>query len=95
MYKSIEEKIQQAKVDGKATIVVGDMNAKIGNQIIGNHTEISKGGKLLIDMAKKQGMTIVNKKDVCKGKWTKEEAGKKSIIDYTLIDEINEQAIKK
>ena len=95
MYKDIGNKVHEAKLEDRAVIIGGDMNAKTGNKIEGNHEKQTKGGKMLINLAEKEGMTIMNTKEVCKGKWTREEAGKKSIIDYVLIDKNYEEAVKE
>ena len=39
---------------------MGDMNCKIGDLIDGNKDDISKGGKIMINMIKENNMLIIN-----------------------------------
>ena len=53
MYKGLKEQIKQARKEKQNILLVGDFNCKIGPRIKGNTDEITKGGKLLVDMAQK------------------------------------------
>ena len=43
-----------------------------------------KGGRLLIGMVEGNHLKRINAEDCCKGKWTREEGGVKSITDYVI-----------
>ena len=60
---------------------MGDFNCRIGITSEGNDGEISKGGKILMQMAKKQELCIVNREDMCSGKWTRILGSEKSALD--------------
>ena len=50
----------------------------------GRLLQVTKGGRLLIEMVEGNYLKIINAEDCCKGKWTSEEGGVKSIIDYVI-----------
>ena len=87
IYKNIEEEIEEAYTNGLKLFVYGDMNCKVGDIIKGNKSDISKGGRLLLKMAKKYKLSIVNSLSVCEGLWTRIEGEEKSVIDYVLTFE--------
>ena len=69
---------------------MGDLNCKIGKMIEGNNEEVSKGGKILLAMCKKQEVVILNADKCCDGKWTRIQKEKKSILDYIITTEEDE-----
>ena len=79
-------------------IIIGDMNAHIGNDsegIIGESPYINKNGHMLRNLVKRRNLTIINKKEICKGKYTREDpSGSKSIIDYVICNQIATENIK-
>ena len=77
-------------------IVMGDMNCKIGDVklIDGNKEEISKGGKIMITIIKENNMIILNSLEKCRIKWTRSSGREKSIIDYIMIGEENENGVE-
>ena len=75
-------------------IVMGDMNCKIGDLIDGNKEEISKGGKIMIKMIKENNMIILYSLEKCRGKWTRSSGREKSIIDYVMIGEEDENGVE-
>ena len=75
-------------------IVMGDMNCKIGDLIDGNKEEISKGGKIMIKIIKENNMIILNSLEKCRGKWTISSGRAKSIIDYIMIGEEDENGVE-
>ena len=95
MYKKIEKQIETGKNNKEKTLVIGDLNCKIGEKIKGNTEQISKGGKLLIKLAEKNNMEIINTTEVCEGTWTRDENGKKSVLDYALINKEEIESVKK
>ena len=60
----------------------------MGRIIDGNKDEVTKGGKMLIEMMNKKGMVIANNHEACKGRWTRVASKKgeeqRSIIDYVI-----------
>ena len=65
VYKDIGEEIDQGKKNGYKILMVGDYNSKIGETISGNTEEVTKGGKLLMQLTEKHDMVIVNATDKC------------------------------
>ena len=81
-----------AKDEGCMVIIEMDANAKIGKEVIQKdvHNQ-SNNERILIDMARRQNLTIVNSLDLCKGVITRERVFEnkveQSVIDYILICE--------
>ena len=93
MYESIEEQILYAKQKQQKLLMVGDFNCKIGERIAGNSKEVSKSGKNFLGMTKSNKLQIVNQSEKCSGLWTREEGNVKSVLDYIIIDEEDENAL--
>ena len=88
MYEHIGKQILDANKKGEKILITGVFNCKIGEEIEGNKTEISKSGKIFKQMILENNLNIVNSsKEKCEGLWTRIEGENKSIIDYVLIDE--------
>ena len=85
LYERVEKQIDEARERGQKLMILGDFNCKIGDAIPGNKPEVSKSGKLMKQMVKKQKLSILNSIDVCEGTWTRTEGDSKSIIDYVLM----------
>ena len=74
-------------------LLIGDFNAKIGNGpegIKGGDKSMTRNRKLLINLVKNCKLIIVNKTDLCKGKWTRintKNKNERSIIDYLIVSE--------
>ena len=65
---------------------MGDFNCRVGISTNKKHDdEISKGGKILLKMAKKYELCVVNKEDLCTGTWTRILGEEKSALDFILI----------
>ena len=94
MYKKLEEQVKKAKTMGQNVLLVGDFNCKVGNMIEGNTEEISKSGKRLLKFVDKLGLKIMNRSKVCDGTWTRVEGNKKSVLDYFIINEEDEELVK-
>ena len=94
MYAYIEEEITKARISKHVIIIGGDFNCKIGDAVVGNRKEVSKGGRRLLKLAKNNGMKIMNTAEKCQGIWTRiqVEKGKpiKTVIDYIMISEEHE-----
>ena len=95
MYKKIEEQIQIARTQKQKTLLVGDFNCKVGKIIKGNTDTVSKGGKLLLKLAEKTNMEMLNSTEICKGLWTWNENGKTSVIDYVLVNKDEIKAVEE
>ena len=86
LYQRLEGQIEQGKARNQKLLLLGDFNCKVGNLIDGNKSEVSKSGKLMIQMIKKMKMTMVNSLDEqCSGLWTRAEGESKSVLDYALV----------
>ena len=94
VYGRIESEIKNARKMEQHIIVMGDMNCKIDDLIDGNKEEISKGGKIMIKMIKENNMIILNSLEKCRGKWTRSSGREKSIIDYIMIGEEDENGVE-
>ena len=91
IYKLIKKEITDGRDNEQSVIVTGDFNCKVGDKIEGNTGTVSKGGKKLLKMLEKEKMVMANASNKCKGKWTREENGKRSILDYILIEDDDEK----
>ena len=87
IYKTIEEQVAESRNNGESILILGDLNCKIGKHIQGNTDEITKGGRLLLNMVKKFKLKIVNADPCCEGRWTRIEGQCKSIRDYVIVFE--------
>ena len=89
-WQEIENEVIEAKENNCFILIQMDANAKVGKEEIPNDpNEASKNGKLLIEMVKRQGLTIANTLNKCKGIITRERKNKdkveKSILDYIIF----------
>ena len=82
-YYSLEKEI--SKYTEEKVIIVGDLNAHIGNDedgIEGNIEKINQNGKLLRSLVERRCLFVINATEKCIGKWTREDPnGGRSIID--------------
>ncbi len=95
MYEKLEEQIVQAKAKEQKLFIVGDFNCKIGDVIVGNRKEVTKGGRLLLKMMKRQKLSVLNSSEKCQGLWTRVEGNSKSVIDYMIVDKDDEKALQE
>ena len=93
-YKNIEREIIKGQENEQKIIVVGDFNCKIGDRIPGDSKEVTKGGRELIKMAECKGLQTVNTRWK-NGIWTRSEGGKRSTIDYFIIEEKETEMVKR
>ena len=79
-----------AKWTDEPILIIGDMNAHMGNDDQGidkNHNEINKNGKWWRNLIDRREIILINNTDMCTGKWTRTSAtGKKSILDLVLCN---------
>ena len=94
MYKDIEKQVDIATQGNQKLLIIGDFNCKVGNSIPNNALQISKGGRLLLKLIQKKNLTILNSNKICQGLWTRNENGKKSVIDYVITKTGDIQDIK-
>ena len=94
LYKQLNYQLEQAKERNQKVLLLGDFNCKIGNKIRGNKPDISKSGKMLLSMVKKHKMVLLNSLGVCSGLWTREEGESKSVLDYVMMWEADEKAVR-
>ena len=96
MYEDIREQIKIGKKKKQQILIIGDFNAKIGEAVEGNKTQVTKGGRQLLKLANKENMIILNTvKEKCKGVWTRVQGEEKSIIDYVLTDASSANTVKE
>ena len=86
IYKVLKQQIKEAGENEELVFIVGDFNCKVGGEIKGNTNKASKGGKKLLKFLEKEGMALVNSKEICKGTWTRAEGKSRSILDYVVVD---------
>ena len=92
IYKDIEAEIKESVSRNEELIVMGDFNCKVGiSQKKEPDKDISKGGKLLLDMVQKNEIIIANKNEKCHGMWTRKQRSERSAIDFILIRQDDER----
>ena len=96
-YYEIEK--EYIKWEDKKFIMIGDLNAKVGNGkdgIKGNHPETSSSGKILKSLIERRSLNIMNNCDITEGLWTREDpGGKNSVLDYVITNELMKPNITK
>ena len=96
VYQRIEEEIKLAKQKNQRTLLMGDFNCKVGKAVSGNKEEVTVGGKMLLQMLKRNCMSIANNGTRrCDGLWTRQSGMERSVIDYIVIDESQIQHIQR
>ena len=93
MYKELQEQVERARANKQEIILLGDFNCKVGNIISGNHEEVSKGGKILLNMVEKLDLKLINSSEICNGVWTRKDGNKKSVLDYVLMEREGEKLV--
>ena len=69
-WEKIKEELVLIKERNEAALIVGDLNRDIGNDeygVIGNHDNISYGGKLVRELIKTGEYIMVNNMNIAKG----------------------------
>ena len=87
MYQNIERQIVIAKQEKQKLLMMGDFNCKVGKVIKGNNAEVSKSGKIFNQMITRNKLLVLNSLESCKGIWTREEGGTRSVLDYIIVDQ--------
>lgn len=86
IYKKMEEQIEISERNKEVLMLMGDMNCKIGSVIEGNTEEVTKGGKVMLEMCKRHDLSILNAEEMCIGTWTRVQKEKKSVLDYMITN---------
>ena len=77
--------IKENKTD--KILLVGDMNAHVGNDengITGNNEKVGRNGKEYRRFWKEKDLILCNNTTKCKGKWTRVSGDSKAILDLTV-----------
>ena len=88
----METEVLKAKDNDCMVMIEMDANAKVGKDVIKDDpNKMTGNGKLLMDMLKRQNLTILNSFDICSGTITRERKVEnkieKSVIDYIVVCE--------
>ena len=90
---------EYCKWDDQKVIIIGDLNAKVGNGkdgVKGNHPEISTSGKILQSLNDRRSLSIMNNEPIAEGLWTREDPnGKKTVLDYVITNEFKKPDFTK
>ena len=93
LYQGIEEQIEGQ--ENHRLIIMGDFNAKSGDQGKAGSTEKDKGGRELIKLTQRQQLKICNTMEQTEGVWTRKEGNSKSTLDYIILKEKESSALMK
>ena len=93
LYKVVESHINESKKVKEKLVLVGDFNCKVGKLIEGNSETVTKGGRLLQKLVNKHNLLILNAKPNCQGNWKRSQEGKKSVIDYAITKQEDEDIL--
>ena len=100
-FRTLEEEIKKAKMNGKYIFIQMDANAKLGPDVIkGDPCQQSDNGKILCDILKRNALIVMNGvKDKCTGTITRRRITKtskeESVIDLIIVCEGMEKLINK
>ena len=91
-WQEMETEVLKAKDNDCMVMIEMDANAKVGKDVIKDDpNKMTGNGKLLMDMLKRQNLTILNSLDICSGTITRERKVEnkieKSVIDYIVVCE--------
>ena len=86
--------------DEEPVIIIGDMNAHVGNDeygVPGNHAKINHNGMMWRDFIEERRMLLLNGNEKCRGKWTRTDkrSGNQSIIDLVIVNERMQSKVKQ
>ena len=88
-YDSIDREIGRALSRRENIVLTGDFNAKVGSAVKGNKEEIGRPGRMLLRLAEKWDLRILNGEEHCEGTWTRINTNnddEKSVINYIICD---------
>lgn len=98
-FEHLELKTSEMLIQHDHVMLLGDFNAKIGNDaegIEGNHPVISRNGHMLRTYIQDCSLSLVNRSEVCIGLWTRENTqnpNQRSVLDYVLTSKAITQHI--
>ena len=71
-YTNLSVQLEVAFLNGDSVILLGDFNAKLGNDIINQDTHaLSKSGKMLFSLFQKYSLSLLNSLYICQGTFTR------------------------
>ena len=83
--------IERALWSGDSVCLIGDLNAKLGNEIISSDIDdISPSDKILRDLVRKYNLGVINATDLCQGTFTRvnnKNTSERSVLDYVIVSE--------
>ena len=100
-YMKVEEEIVKGNNAGKEIIFMGDLNAKLGKEIIKKDpNKQSENGKILAGVVERNALTVVNSlEEKCVGTITRERCTvggvEKSVIDYVIVSKGLTEKVEK
>ena len=91
-YATLDQIIQNARIDGCYVLLQMDANAKVGPDVIkGDPHPQSSNGQYLVDLIERNNLIICNSTEKCQGLITRRRMTKtnaeESIIDYLIVCE--------
>ena len=91
-WNAILKEIIKIETREESILIIGDLNKHLGTKIKGNHSKITFGGKLVINLLESDKYTLVNGSEKAKGGvFTRYDPGdpnnngKKSSIDLAIV----------
>ena len=85
--RELEKDFVELQVNHKHILMMGDLNAHVGNDgdgISGNNDKIGVNGKEYRRFIKERELVLCNNTSKCEGLWTRIQGDVKSILDLTL-----------
>ena len=102
LYKLLREEGTKLAEEGFKLLFMGDFNGHLGkwtpdnsNGVEVDMCEQNQNGKLLLDFTELMELEKLNNSEVCKGKFTRVEGGRVSIVDFGLSDPVLCHRIKE
>ena len=89
-YHDISVQVEMAYLNGDSIIMVGDLNAKLGYDVIPNDLHpMSNNGEQLFELCNKYNLKVMNASEHCEGVFTRihkcKRTIKKPVLDYVFI----------
>ena len=85
--RELEKDFVELNVNHEHILMIGDLNAHIGNDddgILGNNEKIGTNGKEYRRFMKERQLILCNNTSKCKGIWTRTQGDNKSVLDLTI-----------
>ena len=92
-FQKLKEEIMDYQNKNLSVLLIGDFNAKIGNDqfgISGNNQFISRNGRLFRNLIDETNTIILNSSSKCSGLWTRVNTKnplERSILDYAIVSQ--------